>query len=73
MVPVIHGVYRYGWQVQKQRMGVVWVLLTLALNVTGATAYAVKVSLVTHFEMRPSSGDLIRGSVLKDGARGDLT
>ncbi|PMD40096.1 hemolysin-III channel protein-like protein Izh2 [Hyaloscypha variabilis F] len=43
MVPVLHGISKYGWQVQSQRMGVVWVLVTLALNISGATAYAFKV------------------------------
>jgi len=43
MVPVFHGVYKYGWLVQNQRMGISWVIITLVLNVTGATAYAVKI------------------------------
>ena len=43
MVPIFHGVYRYGWNVQSQRMGISWVMITLVLNVTGTTAYAVKV------------------------------
>ncbi|RDW77169.1 hypothetical protein BP6252_05222 [Coleophoma cylindrospora] len=42
MVPVLHGIGLYGWEIQKQRMGIVWVVVTLGLNVTGATAYAVK-------------------------------
>jgi len=43
MVPVLHGLYKYGWNTQSQRMGVVWVVQTLVLNITGATAYAFKV------------------------------
>jgi adiponectin receptor len=43
MVPVVHGIYKYSWKVQSQRMGVVWVVITLILNVSGATAYAFKV------------------------------
>lgn len=43
MIPVIHGVHRYGWFLRNQRMGVSWVLLTLLFNVTGATAYSPKV------------------------------
>lgn len=43
MVPVVHGATVYGWQVQNQRMGITWVLITLMLNVLGATAYAIKV------------------------------
>jgi len=42
MVPVVHGIYKYGWDIQSQRMGVVWVVITLVLNVSGATAYAFK-------------------------------
>ncbi len=43
MVPVLHGIYKYGWNIQSQRMGVVWVVRTLVLNTMGATAYAFKV------------------------------
>ncbi|KAK8911391.1 hypothetical protein QC760_000427 [Botrytis cinerea] len=43
MVPVVHGATIYGWRVQNQRMGITWVLITLMLNVLGATAYAIKV------------------------------
>jgi Haemolysin-III related len=43
MVPVVHGVQRYGWDIQSQRMGIVWVIITLGLNITGAMAYAFKV------------------------------
>lgn len=43
MVPVLHGIYKYGWNVQSQRMGVLWVVQTLGLNFTGAMAYAFKV------------------------------
>ncbi|KAK6614342.1 hemolysin III family channel protein [Botrytis cinerea] len=42
MVPVVHGATIYGWRVQNQRMGITWVLITLMLNVLGATAYAIK-------------------------------
>ncbi|KAH8814042.1 hemolysin-III channel protein-like protein Izh2 [Hyaloscypha sp. PMI_1271] len=43
MVPVVHGINKYGWDIQSQRMGVVWVVITLVLNVSGATAYAFKI------------------------------
>jgi len=43
LMPIIHGVYVYGWQLQNQRMGISWVLLTLFLNILGAAAYAFKV------------------------------
>ena len=47
MVPVLHGVYKNGWYTQNQQMGITWVLITLALNVLGATAYALKVCLTS--------------------------
>jgi adiponectin receptor len=43
MVPVLHGIHKYGWNIQSQRMGIVWTLITLVLNITGAMAYAFKV------------------------------
>jgi adiponectin receptor len=43
MVPVLHGIHKYGWNIQSQRMGIVWTLITLILNLTGAMAYAFKV------------------------------
>lgn len=43
MVPVLHGIYRNGWLLQKQQMGITWVLITLLLNILGAMAYALKV------------------------------
>ncbi len=43
MVPVLHGICKHGWVLEKERMGVIWVLRTLALNIFGATAYALKV------------------------------
>ncbi|KAG4414154.1 hypothetical protein IFR04_012720 [Cadophora malorum] len=43
MVPVFHGIYRNGWLMQKQQMGINWVLITLVLNILGATAYALKI------------------------------
>ncbi|KAL3423740.1 hemolysin III family channel protein [Phlyctema vagabunda] len=43
LVPIAHGIVKYGWVVQNQRMGIVWVLMTLGLNTTGAVAYAFKV------------------------------
>jgi len=48
MVPVVHGLHKYGWDIQRQRMGVVWVLVTLVLNVSGAMAYAFKVCWSDH-------------------------
>lgn len=42
LVPIVHAVVRYGWAVQVRRMGLVWVLVTLALNAMGTVAYACK-------------------------------
>jgi len=42
LMPIIHGVFIYGWQLQNRRMGISWVLLTLSLNILGAAAYAFK-------------------------------
>ncbi|KAK0105192.1 hypothetical protein ONS95_004413 [Cadophora gregata] len=43
IIPVIHGIVKYGWALQSQRMGLKWVLITLALNTLGASAYAIKI------------------------------
>lgn len=43
-IPVIHGIVRYGYARQNQRLQLQWVLATLVLNTTGAAAYAFKVS-----------------------------
>jgi hypothetical protein len=40
---MIHGIIKYGWALQSQRMGLKWVLVTLSLNTLGAAAYAIKV------------------------------
>lgn len=42
-IPVIHGIARYGYDIQNQRLALQWVLATLVLNTTGAAAYAFKV------------------------------
>ena len=44
IIPMIHGIIKYGWDLQSQRMGLKWVLVTLGLNTLGAVAYAIKVS-----------------------------
>lgn len=43
MVPVCHGLYENGWHTHNQQNGTTWVLITLALNILGATAYALKI------------------------------
>lgn len=42
-IPVIHGLVKYGYDVQHERIALPWVLLTLLFNVLGASAYAAKV------------------------------
>jgi adiponectin receptor len=42
-IPVFHGIIKYGYLAQRERICLSWVLLTLALNGTGAVAYASKV------------------------------
>jgi adiponectin receptor len=43
IIPMIHGIIKYGWELQSQRMDPKWVLITLCLNILGAAAYAIKV------------------------------
>ncbi|KAH8780606.1 hemolysin-III channel protein-like protein Izh2 [Hyaloscypha sp. PMI_1271] len=42
IIPIIHGIIKYGWALQSERMGLKWVLVTLGLNTLGAAAYAIK-------------------------------
>lgn len=42
-IPNIHGIARYGYDTQKGRLALQWVLATLVLNTSGAAAYAFKV------------------------------
>ncbi|KAF4616242.1 hypothetical protein G7Y89_g15164 [Cudoniella acicularis] len=41
VIPIIHGITKYGWALQSQRMGLKWVLITLGLNTLGAMVYAI--------------------------------
>jgi hypothetical protein len=43
-IPVAHGLVRYGWAVQAERIALRWIVATLVLNTMGAGAYAAKVS-----------------------------
>jgi adiponectin receptor len=38
--PVLHNIIKRSVKIQAQRMGLVWVIITLALNTVGASAYA---------------------------------
>jgi phosphate starvation-inducible protein PhoH len=42
--PVVHGLLKYGYAVQSERIALRWIVTTLVLNTAGAGAYAVKVS-----------------------------
>ena len=44
IIPMVHGIIKYGWTLQSRRMGLNWILITLGLNSLGAAAYAMKVS-----------------------------
>jgi adiponectin receptor len=50
---MIHGIIKYGWALQSQRMGLKWVLATLGLNSLGALAYAIKVGFYFHVSIIP--------------------
>jgi len=41
-IPVGHGLAKYGYEVQHERIALKWVLLTLLFNTIGASAYAFK-------------------------------
>ncbi|KAH9224532.1 mPR-like GPCR protein [Leptodontidium sp. 2 PMI_412] len=43
LVFVVHGLVLYGWEVQRQRMGLGWMGLMAGLNLTGAVVYATRV------------------------------
>lgn len=41
-IPVFHGLFKYGFEVQQRRIALRWILLTLLFNSLGAAAYASK-------------------------------
>lgn len=43
-IPVVHGLVKYGWATQSERIALRWIVTTLVLNTVGAGAYAAKVS-----------------------------
>ncbi|KAF8246041.1 Hly-III related protein, partial [Wilcoxina mikolae CBS 423.85] len=43
IVPVVHGVRLYGWETQKHRMSLKWVVLTAILNLLGSATYAAQI------------------------------
>ena len=44
IVFIIHGLLIYGWEIQKHRMSLKWMALMGTFNLTGAAAYAARVS-----------------------------
>jgi predicted membrane channel-forming protein YqfA (hemolysin III family) len=47
--PIIHGLFLYGWTVQKSRMGLLWILFMTALNLIGVAIYVYRV--FAHIDM----------------------
>ncbi len=45
IVFVSHGLIIHGWEIQKHRMSLEWMALMGGLNITGAVAYAFRVSI----------------------------
>ena len=43
VVFMIHGLVLHGWETQRMRMSLDWMMAMGALNLTGAVAYAVRV------------------------------
>lgn len=41
--PIIHGLFLYGWTVQKSRMGLLWILFMTALNLIGVAIYVYRI------------------------------
>lgn len=42
-IPVLHGIHKYGFELQSRRISLFWILMTLLFNTLGAAAYASKV------------------------------
>ena len=55
--PVLHNIIKQGVKIQAQRMGLVWVIITLALNTVGASAYAIHVRNLTLHTFFPNHKD----------------
>lgn len=46
IIPIVHGVTKFGWETQLWRMSLDWMALMATLNLTGGTLYALRVSQV---------------------------
>jgi adiponectin receptor len=49
---IIHGLLIHGWEIQNRRMSLDWMALMASFNLTGAIAYASRVSLANPFELQ---------------------
>ncbi|SLM36823.1 Hly-III-related [Lasallia pustulata] len=43
MIFIVHGIMKYGWSMQNQRMSLSWMGLMTAFNLVGAVTYAARV------------------------------
>src|SRR5437588_9751981 len=43
IVFIIHGVAKYGWDLQKRRMSLDWVMIMTTFNIIGAVVYAASI------------------------------
>ncbi len=55
VAPVAHGIWLHGLEIQKQRIGLGWIMATVACNGTGVVAYALKVSSSTVLQSYPGA------------------
>jgi len=46
IIPIIHGIVKFGWETQVWRMSLDWLLLMTTLNLTGGALYAMRVCAV---------------------------
>jgi adiponectin receptor len=45
IIPIVHGLLKFGWETQMWRMSLDWMALMTAFNLTGGALYAMRVSL----------------------------
>lgn len=44
IIPIVHGVTKFGWETQMQRMSLDWMAVMAGLNLAGGGIYALRVS-----------------------------
>ncbi|EDU50589.1 adiponectin receptor protein 1 [Pyrenophora tritici-repentis Pt-1C-BFP] len=44
IIPIIHGIMKFGWETQMWRMSLDWMALMTIFNLTGGALYAMRVS-----------------------------